>query len=112
MYMIVGIKVSHEATVTHQTTNIKGLEGKVDVPVDLNGDGVGGRVEVQKESGMWDHQDKLEHDFVYAYRLKKCVRQGKGYKLREKFEISSASELFSTGSASTESEGIWHGGRC
>lgn len=96
VYMIVGIKVSHKATVSHGTKDGKGFEGKWDVPIDPSGNQVGGKMKISKEAQMSDNQEDLEHDFVYAYRLKKCVRRGNRYTMQEKFD-KAAGELFSGG---------------
>jgi len=87
MYMIVGIKVSHRATVTHAIENKNGISGEASVLVNLAGK-VDGKMKVQREVNMWDHQEELEYDFVYAYRLKKCARHGRGYRLQEKPEAA------------------------
>jgi len=110
VYMIVGLKVSHKATVIHRTNDSKGFEGTTEVPVDSNGNQVGGKMKSAKESQMRDNQENLEHDFVYAYRLKKCVRIGKGYIIRDKLE-KAPGELYNAGSvssASTQIESLCH----
>lgn len=106
MYMIVGLKVAHGATVIHQRDDKKAFAAKGNIPLDAYGDQVGGGGGSDKEAYMWDTQ-KLEYDFVYAYRLKKCVRLGNSYTLRKDF-VKAEKHLFSEGSelSSTQSEGI------
>jgi hypothetical protein len=93
MYMIVGLKVAHGATVTHQKDDQKGFTAKGNIPVNPSGDQVGGGIGSDKEAYMWDTQ-KLKYDFVYAYRLKKCVRLGNSYALQKDF-VKAEKNLFS-----------------
>lgn len=84
LYMIVGIKVSHKATVTHGDDDKKGGAGKAGAPIGTTGVAVEGHGEHSSTSTM-DDENVINRDFVYAYRLQACVKQRGGYQLRPQF---------------------------
>lgn len=106
MYMIVGIKVAHKANVTHAVDNSGGFDGDLSVPIDSTGNQVGGNAEFKKEAHMTDEKKDIEHDFVYAYRRRKCVRRrGEGYSFVGGY-VKAAHGLYSADSTSPASPDV------
>lgn len=90
MYMIVGIQVADSAIVYHLHENTKGGGAKGGAPIGATGVEVGGEVDMNKESQMLDISH-IDSKFVFAYRIKACVREDDVYGLRSGYKAPSHS---------------------
>jgi hypothetical protein len=72
MYMVVGVRVAHGATVTLAKVKDKGFKAAADVSVTPGGNQLGGSVASTNYYETASHYVQ-ERDFVWAFRLKKCV---------------------------------------
>jgi hypothetical protein len=97
MYMIIGLQVADSAIVYHLLDNTKGGGGKGGAPIASTGVEVTAEMDVLKESQMSD-EVHIEKPFVFAYRIKACIRENDAYRLRSrpKLPAQGAPKLYKT----------------
>lgn len=88
MYMIVGLQVADSAIVGHVHQNTKGGGAEGSAPIAATGVDVGGQIDLTKESQTSDIFH-INDKFVFAYRIKPCVRENYGYALRSGYKVPS-----------------------
>lgn len=86
MYMIVGLQVADSAIVYHFNDNTKGGGATGGAPIAATGVEIDAHVDVTKESEMSDGF-RIPKPFVFAYRIRACVRENDAYRLRSQAKL-------------------------
>jgi hypothetical protein len=81
LYMIVGLQVADSARVYHLLDNTKGGGAHGGAPIATTGVEIAGHLDMTKEFQMSD-EIHITEPFVFAYRIRPCIRQKDVYRLR------------------------------
>jgi hypothetical protein len=97
MYMIVGLQVADSAVVYHLLGNTEGGGATGGAPIAATGVAIDAHLDATKKTQM-SQKAHIENPFVFAYRIKACVRKNNGYGLRPglKLPSHSAPRLYDT----------------
>jgi hypothetical protein len=90
MYMIVGLQVADSAVVYHLLGNTEGGGAKGGAPIAATGVEIDAHLDATKKTQM-SQKAHIENPFVFAYRIKACVRKNNVYGIRPGLKLPSHS---------------------